>query len=41
MLGLMFLLVLASWFLPQYGARHWYHGKAHTLDNAEVVCAPS
>ncbi|CAL8461967.1 g1498 [Coccomyxa elongata] len=36
MLGLVFLLVLASWFLPEYGARHWYHGKAHTLDNAEV-----
>ena len=25
------LIVLTAWYLPVHGARHWYHGKSHTL----------
>ncbi len=35
--GLVLLILLATWFCPKYGARHWYRGKAHTLDDQEVV----
>ncbi|EIE25067.1 amino acid transporter [Coccomyxa subellipsoidea C-169] len=37
MLGLVIVGVLISWYLPRCGARHWYHGKAHTLEDANVV----
>ncbi len=36
--GLVLLVLLATWFFPKYGAQHWYRGKAHTLDDQEVVC---
>lgn len=35
--GIVLILVLVAWFLPKYGARHWYRGKAHTLDDAVIV----
>ena len=28
--------VLFAWFAPGCGARHWYHGKAHTLESTSV-----
>ena len=37
MLGLVIVGVLFSWYMPRCGARHWYHGKAHTLEDADVV----
>ena len=33
--------VLLAWFAPGCGARLWYHGKAHTLENTSVVRVPS
>lgn len=36
-LGLVLTLVLVAWYVPRCGARHWYHGKAHTLDDENVV----
>lgn len=32
-------VVLAAWYMPCFGARHWYHGKAHTLEDTSVVRA--
>lgn len=29
--------VLLAWFAPGCGARQWYHGKAHTLEDTSVV----
>lgn len=25
------------WYLPKYGARHWYHGKAHLNPDTSIV----
>ena len=25
------------WYLPKYGARHWYHGKAHLMPDTSIV----
>ncbi|KAK9902831.1 hypothetical protein WJX75_007886 [Coccomyxa subellipsoidea] len=35
--GAVIIGVLASWFTPQIGARHWYHGKSHTLESRHDV----
>ncbi len=37
--GVAMSIVLFVWFLPAVGARHWYHGKAHTLEDEGVVRA--
>ncbi len=31
--GAVIIGVLAAWYAPKYGARHWYHGKSHTLES--------
>ena len=35
--GAVIIGVLASWFTPKIGARHWYHGKSHTLESRHDV----
>ena len=35
--GVAMTVVLCAWFMPRWGARHWYHGKAHTLEDTRVV----
>lgn len=36
--GVVLIVLLATWFWPRLGARHWFRGKAHTLDDQKVVC---
>ncbi|CAL8465981.1 g5517 [Coccomyxa elongata] len=31
--GLVLIVLLATWFWPKHGARHWFRCKAHTLDD--------
>ena len=31
--GAVLVVVLSAWWLPGWGARHWYLGKAHTLED--------
>jgi hypothetical protein len=37
MVALVLAIVLAAWYMPGVGAREWYHGKAHTLEDSSVV----
>lgn len=37
MVGLILGAVLIVWYLPSFGARHWYHGKAHLSEDTSVV----
>ena len=37
MVGLILGAVLMVWYLPVFGARHWYHGKAHLSEDTSVV----
>ncbi len=38
--GAVIIGVMIAWFLPKFGARHWYHGKSHTLEcRPEAVSA--
>lgn len=37
MVGLILGAVLIVWYLPTFGARHWYHGKAHLSEDTSVV----
>ena len=32
--GVALIVMLGAWFLPFCGVRHWYHGKAHTLEDS-------
>ncbi|BDA48244.1 Amino-acid permease BAT1 homolog [Coccomyxa sp. Obi] len=34
--GLVLVVLLATWFCPKYGAQHWYRGKAHMLHDQNV-----
>jgi hypothetical protein len=35
--GVALLVMLAAWYMPACGVRHWYHGKAHTLEDPSEV----
>ena len=37
MLGIIFGAVLLIWYMPRFGARYWYHGKAHLLPDTGIV----
>ena len=38
--GVAMSVVLGAWFFPKWGARTWYHGKAHTLEEETRVVSP-
>ena len=35
--GVALCVMVGAWFLPLCGVRHWYHGKAHTLEDRSLV----
>ena len=35
--GVALAVMLGAWFLPFCGVRHWYHGKAHTVEDTTPV----
>ena len=37
MIGIVAVGVPLVWYLPKYGARNWYHGKAHLMPDTSIV----
>ena len=40
MIGIVAVGVPLVWYLPKFGARNWYHGKAHLMPDTSIVSRP-
>ena len=40
MIGIVAVGVPLVWYLPRFGARNWYHGKAHLMPDTSIVSRP-